>query len=115
MNWGYFQRKDFKCKCGKCNYDTVDAELLEILNKLRNHYGKRIFVSSGHRCPDHNADVGGGRKSQHLLGRAADIWVDGVNAHDVYHLLDSWYPFDFGLGKYEDFTHFDTRTKKARW
>ena len=33
----------------------------------------RLEISSGYRCPKHNATVGGSEHSQHLLSRAMDI------------------------------------------
>ncbi|BEB16509.1 hypothetical protein VEE45_23520 [Escherichia coli] len=43
----HFSRKEFKCKCGKCDYDTIDAELLVILEDVREHFGKPVIINSG--------------------------------------------------------------------
>lgn len=110
-----FDRSEFKCKCGECEADTVDAKLLEILEKVRSHWGERITVTSGHRCEKYNEEVGGSPNSQHLVGRAADIVVDNKTPHQVYRLLEDWFPYHYGLGSYDDFTHFDTRNKRSRW
>ena len=73
-----FDLDEFECKCG-CGFDTVDQELVDILEEIRSHfktmYGGRVRVkvNSGCRCPDHNLSVGGSQSSQHLLGTAADI------------------------------------------
>ena len=45
----------------------------DILQPLRDAYGKPILVTSGYRCPALNAAVRGARGSQHMLGEAADI------------------------------------------
>jgi uncharacterized protein YcbK (DUF882 family) len=109
----HFNRAEFRCKCGQCDCDTIDAATLQLLEDLRAHYDAPIVINSGHRCAAHNAFVGGAASSQHLVGRAADIVVQGVPAHEVYELLDPVHPG--GLGRYDSFTHVDTRNYRARW
>lgn len=108
-----FSRAEFRCNCGKCSCDTVDAELLKALEALRSHFKAPITVNSGHRCKDHNRSVGGASNSMHLVGRAADIRIAGVSPSDVYSYLDKFW--SGGLGSYSNFTHLDTRNYKARW
>ena len=47
----------------------------EVLEPLRQHYGKPIRITSGYRCEELNSAVGGVRRSQHMLGEAADLSV----------------------------------------
>ena len=110
-----FSRSEFKCKCGDCDYDTVDSELIDVLQLLRDYIGKPIEVTSGNRCPEHNRNEGGAVSSYHIRGRAADIQIDGVSPSVIQGYLESAYPDKFGIGFYSSFTHIDTRTKKARW
>ena len=44
-----------------------------ILDPLREAYGKPIKVNSGYRCPALNKAVGGSKTSSHLTGLGADI------------------------------------------
>ena len=44
-----------------------------VLDPLREAYGRPIIVTSGFRCPKLNKAVGGASSSQHMLGQAADI------------------------------------------
>jgi hypothetical protein len=44
-----------------------------VLQPLRDWYGKRIDVNSGYRSPLVNKHVGGAKNSQHVKGEAADI------------------------------------------
>ena len=44
-----------------------------VLDPLREAYGKPIRVTSGYRCTELNRAVGGAGNSQHLYGMAADI------------------------------------------
>ena len=45
----------------------------QVLDPLREAYGKPIRVTSGYRCPQLNRLVGGSPNSQHMRGEAADI------------------------------------------
>lgn len=44
-----------------------------VLDPVREWYGKPIYVNSGYRCPQLNRMVGGKPTSQHIKGEAADI------------------------------------------
>ena len=48
-------------------------ELLEVLDDLREFYGKPIKISSGYRCATLNKLVGGSPTSAHVIGYAADL------------------------------------------
>ena len=109
-----FARHEFECKCG-CGYDTVDVGLIRVLQKMRKHFNKQVFITSGCRCMAHNERVGGGQRSQHLIGRAADVVVQDVDPDDVADWIDSVWPDFLGLGRYSTFTHIDSRNTKARW
>jgi uncharacterized protein YcbK (DUF882 family) len=110
----HFKREEFRCGDG-CGFDTVDSKLLEILEDVRVFYDAPITINSACRCYLHNKNVGGGEHSQHLLGRAADIVVKGVDPRDLAHYLRERYPDKFGIGEYDTFTHIDSRNTKGRW
>ena len=110
-----FSRREFECSCG-CGMDTVDAQLLHAMQALRDHYGRRVEITSACRCSMKNRVVGGARNSQHIHGRACDFKVAGVEPREVQQYLEMKYPDRFGVGCYETWTHFDTRTgPPARW
>lgn len=52
---------------------SLTALVDNVLDPLREWYGKPIYVNSGYRCPALNKAVGGVANSQHLTGQAADI------------------------------------------
>jgi len=112
----HFKRKEFACQCG-CGFDTVDYELVKVLDDLREHFNKPVIVTSGCRCFTHNREVGGADGSQHTLGRAADIQVKDVHKDEVSEYLKNKYPDKYGIGQYtyQNIVHIDTRIKKARW
>ena len=55
---------------------NLEALVGNVLDPLREWYGKPIYVNSGYRCPALNKAVGGVANSQHLTGQAADIDVN---------------------------------------
>ena len=58
--------------------ENVKALVENVLDPLREKYGKPIKVNSGYRCPKHNLAVGGATQSQHMKGEAADIAPAGL-------------------------------------
>ncbi|MGD9171264.1 MAG: D-Ala-D-Ala carboxypeptidase family metallohydrolase [Candidatus Thiodiazotropha sp.] len=114
MKSKYFTREEFACRCG-CGKDTVDAELLELLDDVREHFSSPVMIKSGHMCSRYNKKTGGSIESKHLDGKAADIVVTGVSPFDVYDYLDQKYPDKYGIGQFPDFTHIDIRVEMARW
>lgn len=113
----HFSRWEFKCKCGDCDYDSVDVKTLEILEKIRNHFNCKVTILSGHRCPKHNWKIGGVDDSQHLKAKAEDIIVETISPEKVYQYANSIMPGWGGVGLYKTkkFVHVDIRQKYARW
>lgn len=58
--------------------ENVKALVENVLDPLREKYGKPIKVNSGYRCSKHNLAVGGVTGSQHMKGEAADIVPAGL-------------------------------------
>lgn len=80
----HFTKREFACKCG-CNLVEMDKSFVLRLDNLRERLGVPLTVSSGYRCPQHNATVSNsGYDGPHTTGRAADLKVMG---HDAYRLL----------------------------
>lgn len=116
-----FKVRELRCRDGS---DTilVDEALTVVLQCIREHFGKAVTITSGYRTAAHNAAVGGAKSSQHLLGRAADIRVQGVSVEDVAAYAESLMPDWGGVGRYPvkagratGWVHVDTRADKARW
>lgn len=55
---------------------NLTALAQDILQPLRDLYGKQIKVNSGYRCKQINDGVGSKDTSQHLKGQAADLDCD---------------------------------------
>lgn len=81
-NVKHFKKEEFTCKCG-CGLNNIDLRLVKVLEQIREHFGQVCIVTSGCRCASHNKAVGGVQGSRHVLGKAADIYVKGVNTKDL--------------------------------
>ena len=89
------------------------------------HFGKPLHITSGYRTAAHNAAVGGSKYSQHLLGRAADFWVEDTPVASVAAYAETLLPARGGIGRYPKdashpkrrtgWVHIDTRANKSRW
>lgn len=119
----HFNRSEFACECG-CGLDTVDHMLVVVLERLRNHFGVPIEITGPNRCKEHNETVQKqynpryvpySSKTTHMDCKAVDFKVKDVLPEVVADLLDKWYPNEFGIGRYFNRTHLDTRGNKARW
>lgn len=114
-----FTTGDFDCHgSGCCKQTIVNEELVQLLQKIRTHFNAPITVTSGYRCPVHNANVGGATGSRHSKGDAADIVVKGVAPRTVAQYAESI--GIKGIGLYETqsdgyFVHIDTRDHKSFW
>jgi uncharacterized protein YcbK (DUF882 family) len=69
-------------------------EFMDLIEQLRVEYGKPMSVTSGFRCADHNASVGGEAHSAHLIGRAVDFHV--TSQRELDRILELAYKHGFG-------------------
>lgn len=109
-----FRVREFRCKNGT-DVIFVDTALVELLQKIRDHFGAPITINSAYRTPEYNKKVGGSTYSQHQYGKAADIVVKGVKPAEVAAYAEQLMPSYGGVGRYATFTHVDTRDEKSRW
>ena len=90
VNWDrtkYFGRGEFMCNCGGkyCNGFPAEPDpvLVAAADGVRGYFGAEAIVSSGVRCQQHNANVGGVPNSRHLSGKAMDFCIAGRKAAEV--------------------------------
>lgn len=88
----HFQPKEFASKDGKPSpYPLVVQQgLYDLLEMLREKFGKAIYINSGYRSPEHNAAVGGVKNSYHVQG------------HGGRHSSPSWKRLREGTGALKD-------------
>lgn len=60
-------------QCNSEHADNLTVLVDNVLDPLREWYGKPLAVSSGFRCPALNKAVKGADTSQHMKGEAVDI------------------------------------------
>lgn len=109
-----FKVKEFACTDGS-DPIFIDSDLVNVLQKIRSHFGKSVTITSSYRTPTKNKACGGTAYSQHLYGMAADIKIDGVAPTKVAAYVETLLKNKGGIGIYSTFTHIDVRKTKARW
>ena len=73
-----FTREELACK--HCGLMEIPQASIDRLQRVRDRYGKPMKLSSGYRCPAHNAAVSGtGTTGPHTKG-AFDVTVSGPEA-----------------------------------
>ena len=82
----HFKKSEFTCKCG-CGLNNIQLEVVKIADEVREHFGNPAIVTSGTRCPKHNAEVGGVANSRHLKGKAIDMYVQNISWYDLLEYL----------------------------
>jgi len=117
-----FSKSEFDCKCGCEMPQELIPNVQKVANQLqiiRNRVNVPIEVNSAYRCLFHNRSIGSKDTSQHVLGKASDITIQGYTpkqvANLVEELIESGDILQGALGRYKTFTHYDIRGRKARW
>lgn len=84
MDWGKypnFKASEFSCQ--HCGADGIQEKLVAKLQALRTEYGRPMRITSGYRCPQHPIEARKTAPGAHALGLAADVGVEGADAHRV--------------------------------
>ena len=100
--------------------ERIERELAPALQRIRDEIGVPLRITSGYRSPEHNARVGGAKRSQHMFGLAADIQM--ARGHDtdrlaevIDRLIEDGEIPEGGVGLYRGWVHYDVRGTRARW
>ena len=109
-----FTVSEFACKDGSDKV-LIDTALVDVLQKIRTHFGKAVTINSAYRNAAYNRKVGGVSNSQHVKGTAADICISGVAPAEIAKYAEHIMPSKGGIGLYSDFVHVDVRTNRSRW
>lgn len=113
MDWKkikYFSGSEFVCNCG-CGQVDMHLEFLLRLDKARQYAGMPLRVTSGYRCLEHNAEVGGVSSSAHTKGYAADIECKGSRSRAK--IVKACIEAGFNrIGIAKDFIHIDSDPDK---
>ena len=101
-----FTFEELRCPC--CHEMEIDEDFLDTLQDMRDELGQPCIVTSGFRCEEHNRDVGGALRSQHMSGLAIDIHC--IDARFRYDLIKAAMFAGFtGIIANDDYLHLDLR------
>lgn len=89
--------------------------LIELLNYLQTKTGKKVVITCGHCCPEHNLYLDpspANQFSKHLLGAEVDFYIQGLEQQPekVIEYILSYYretPKYKGLKDFEEFKRYD--------
>ena len=108
-----FRVIEFRCKDGSDKI-LLSPETVNILQSIRDYFGRAVYINSAYRNSSYNKKVGGAANSQHVKGTACDIRIDGVPPKAIAAYIEAFFP-KTGCGLYSTFVHIDTRGYKVRW
>lgn len=81
---------------------------------LMDAWGQPLTVTSAYRSPEHNANVGGAKHSEHTKGNAFDISVAGMPEEQRVKMIKEAKDAGFtGVGIYDNALHFDVGDRRA--
>ena len=73
------ERKGISNNPSEDHMNNLKALCENVLQKVRDHYGKVVSISSGYRSPELCVAIGSSKTSQHAKGQAADFEIYGVS------------------------------------
>ena len=110
MSW--YKHEEFACR-DNCGLNNASPDLVEMLERLCELYGKKITLNSVSRCPKHNADIGGSPTSSHLKGLAADMSV--LSSRERFKIVELIYLVGFDRIEVKDtWIHVDIDSSKDK-
>jgi len=117
MAWKYFKLEDFgRSSTAKARgidntpkaefYNNVDELVQTLLDPLKEAWGSGIIVTSGYRCAELNAAVGGSKTSAHSYAYAADLSPSNGKIEEFKMFVMKWlyennYTFDQYINEYK--------------
>lgn len=109
----YFNKEEFRCKCGGKYCDGFPAQpekkLVQLADRVRGHFDSPAIVSSGVRCAAHNANVGGAAASRHMQGKAMDFTVRGRTASQVLEFVQQQKEVRYAYAIDASYVHMDVQ------
>lgn len=111
-----FTEAEFRCKeTGEIN---MCEDFLARLQTLRDEFGKPMRITSGYRSPRHSVERKKEKPGPHSTGKAADIAVQGADAHTLVALAMRLGFNGIGVSQKAGgarFIHIDTLPRRAMW
>lgn len=97
------------------NKEFIYPILIDLLNYIQDKSGKKVVITSGHRCPEHNTYVDPSTENQsskHLIGAEVSFYVQGweEKPEQVIQLIQTYYletPKYAGLKDFQEFKRYE--------
>lgn len=99
--------------CPHCGAMQMDAKFISQLTTVQFGMQEDLIITSGYRCPTHNAAIGGAPDSRHILGLAVDIAMDNGPKRWLLIKLAMMNGMN-GIGIGRTFVHLDGRPESQR-
>ena len=111
MHFKYFTYEEFDSPDIQGSGQNMCDTLIQMLDEVREEYGKPIRITSGYRTEAWNEKVNGVSDSAHLKGFAADLAVK--NSRERFELLFLLIKYNFNrIGIANTFIHVDIDDSK---
>ena len=88
------ERKGISNNPSEDHMNNLKELCVNVLQKVRDHYGKVVSVSSGYRSPELCVAIGSSVNSQHAKGQAADFEVYGLSNAELCKYIAENLDFD---------------------
>ncbi len=86
--------------------DNLTALCVNVLEPLREWFGKPLLITSGYRSVALNKAIGGSKTSQHCFGKAADFHINGMTVEEVYRGVKiCGLDYDQAIQEFSQWTH----------
>ena len=106
--------------CGGCEKHSLPLRdskefiypiLVDLLNYVQKKTGRRVVITSGHRCPDHNAYINPehiNKSSKHLMGAEVSFYVQGMEEQPekIVKILQQYYQEVTKYNKEKEYVEF---------
>ena len=86
--------------------DALRDTCIKVIEPLRIAIDKPIKITSGYRSKELNKLIGGSKTSQHCLGQAVDIQVQGISTEDLFQkIIELKLPYDQIIQEFDSWVH----------
>lgn len=107
-----FKYKEFKCHCKGRYCDgypvAFSYELAKNLQRVRDHFGKPLVITSPIRCQKWNdMQKGSIKHSRHTKGWATDFYIKGVSYKELYNYVKKLPYFHYAYQTGTNVIHYD--------
>src|SRR5690606_2499225 len=91
--------------------------LIDLLNYLQMKTEKRVVITCGHRCPDHNTysdQSSSNRYSKHMIGAEVSFYIQGMEEEPevILDLIQEYYKSDKSYANKKEWIEFKTYEKE---